>query len=139
MICLGCGNDFVGRKRRKYCTHICALKHGLRLGYIGPGKDPNMHPKLHDIYWVAGIYEGEGSTCKNSKSITVSVAQKDNWLLEKCKQLFGGVIYHPTDTNNHKRVSEWVIHGSRARGFALTIYSLLSPRRQQQIKRAMEV
>lgn len=133
--CKGCGRDFHGLKRRNFCTHICALKNGIKRGWRMPGREAIISPAMKDIYWAAGIYEGEGSAYRNgSNGITVSVSQKDLWLLHRMKELFGGALYLAT----HKKAntSEWVIHGSRARGFAMTIYSLLSPRRQEQLRAA---
>jgi len=82
-----------------------------------------------DIAWAAGIYEGEG--CCN-KDGALHVAQKDPWLLLRLQAFFGGSV---TETKG-KRCGVWLVSGARARGFAMTIYSLLSPRRQAQIRRS---
>jgi hypothetical protein len=64
----------------------------------------------------------------------VAVAQKDTWILERLKALFGGTI-----GSTNPGMSAWQIHGARARGFLFTIYSLLSPRRKVQVRKALDV
>lgn len=97
---------------------------------------PTKHPTNMDIAWVAGLYEGEGN-CNSRKehSIKACISQKDTWILEKARELFGGNIY--TSKTNKEKASEWYLGGARARGFLMTIYIFLSPRRQQQIKIAL--
>jgi hypothetical protein len=105
-----------------------------------PGLEATFHPTTHDIAWAAGIFEGEGycvspfhraENCYMSQ--TVQIAQKDPWILYKLQMLFGGKI----TMTKYKCASypRWVITGPRARGFLMTIYMFLSPRRQDQIKR----
>jgi len=99
-----------------------------------PRLAPSQKPTVQDIYWAAGIYEGEG-TCNNPKnSEKVAVSQKDTWLLYRLQELFGGAIYP-----DHKPCSVWNLSGARARGFLQTIYMLLSPRRQEQIRKCLRV
>ena len=97
------------------------------LGHCTLALAPTQHPTMYDIVWAAGIYEGEGH-CSWSKSVHICVSQKDTWLLEKLKHLFGGNIYY-----THKTCKQWVLTGARARGFAYTVFTFLSPRRRKQI------
>jgi hypothetical protein len=78
---------------------------------------------MRDIAWAAGVFEGEGSINRHN----LRVAQKDHWLLVKLQALFGGSVYP------RAACSEWHLSGSRARGFALTIFSFMSPRRKAQL------
>ncbi len=93
------------------------------------------NPTTFDIAWAAGIYEGEGTAARSSSGRgceKLAVSQKDMWLLERLRYLFGGsIVKHGTDSCHL-----WLVTGARARGFAMTIYTFLSPRRQTQIKRA---
>jgi hypothetical protein len=82
-----------------------------------------------DIAWAAGIYEGEG-TC-NYRGDTVSIAQKNRWILDKLQSLFGGKVHNYLEQNN---AHYWRIHGPHARGFLLTIFTFMSPRRRKQIR-----
>lgn len=85
------------------------------------------HPSLLDIAWAAGIVEGEGNFDGRPTTEQVNVTQKDLWLLERFQRLFGGSIW-----TNTRGVSRWYLTGARARGFTMTIFSFLSPRRRKQ-------
>jgi hypothetical protein len=74
------------------------------------------------------------------------VTQKDPWLLHRLQELFGGRVY-PQKTRP-KSISggpikdygdqwAWWIGGARARGFLMTIYTFLSPRRREQARVAL--
>jgi hypothetical protein len=98
---------------------------------------PAEHPTTQDICWVAGVFEGEGSVAPPSKhagSLVVSITQKDKWLLERLRALFGGSVL-----TNHTKYGRWNLSGARGRGFVMTIYKFLSPRRQEQIRRALGI
>ena len=139
LICKGCKQSFRGRKRRKYCTHLCALKSGVKRGWSKPGREAILSPSINEIYWAAGVYEGEGSGRLHGRSFA-TISQKDRWLLDKIKDLFGGVIkYRERAGASKKPIFQWSITGSRSRGFLLTILVLLSPKRQFQILRTQEV
>jgi hypothetical protein len=103
-----------------------------RFGAMDKRLAPTEWPTTHDIAWAAGIYEGEGSCFPNSNTISLVVPQKDTWILERFRALFGGSI----GLNRTTGVYRWTVSGARARGLAMTIYGLLSPRRQQQIRKA---
>jgi hypothetical protein len=91
-----------------------------------------------DIAWAAGIFEGEGTCPRRSKSnrtTTASVTQKDLWLLHRMQSLFGGTVrQYPQKEGTYGR---WSCSGERARGFVMTIYTLMSPRRRAQIRAAL--
>jgi len=102
---------------------------------------PTQISTSNDLRWAAGIFEGEGcveKTIRNSCSVRVS--QKDRWLCDQLRALFGGSV-------NLERVRQtpfgtsalyrWQICGARARGFMVSIYELLSPRRQVQVRKAL--
>lgn len=94
-----------------------------------------QQPSILDIAWAAGIYEGEGSCNKTQRIIVVD--QKDPWLCRRLLELFGGAVYAiPKAGLNRDLHYRWVARGSRAIGFALTIFKFLSPRRQSQVSTA---
>jgi hypothetical protein len=99
------------------------------LGYCKPGLEASEHPTVQDICWAAGIYEGEGSCFSWEGSLHINISQKDKWLCKRLKILFGGSI------GKDHGLDKWHISGARARGFAMTIYKFLSPRRKEQIRR----
>ena len=110
-----------------------------------------MNPKLNptrtatklEIAWAAGIYEGEGTCCEkpttrkykgriyHSSADYLSVTQKDQEILYRLRDLFGGSVYEYIV--NGLPCSRWTIHGQRARNFAMAVYPWLSSRRKAQI------
>lgn len=90
-------------------------------------------PTTFDIVWAAGIFEGEGSSRYSCGTTHVTVPQKDPWILYRFQEFFGGHISQRKTNNIHT----WSISGTRARGFLMTIYSFMSPRRKEQIKAAL--
>jgi hypothetical protein len=98
-----------------------------------------------EVAWAAGIFEGEGSCNpvppRGKYTVPrqmVGVSQKDPWLLERLKDMFGGHIYLKSDRRNPSPLYRWQIDGPRGRGFLLTIYPFLSPRRKEQIMRTLK-
>lgn len=144
--CEECGREFEmggrGRppKKRQFCSASCAVKAKWRLGQISGGSlsgwrmeelDATEHPAMIQIAWAAGVYEGEGSASHDG----IQLAQKDRWLCDRLRALFGGSIGHYDDAyGGHYR---WRMTGSRARGFLMTIFAFLSPRRKDQIRAAL--
>lgn len=98
---------------------------------IKPSQNRIYMPVPIEIAWSAGIYEGEGSVhkrTKTSKRISATVTQKDRWILEILIELWGGSIYIQKNG-----VSNWFIYGDKAEPFLYVIYPYLSPRRKEQI------
>ena len=113
-----------------------------RLGYMNPRLAPTQLVTRDDIIWAAGIFEGDGTCGWSGKTEHAIVCQKDTWLLEKLRSLFGGNIYTNTRTSIDgvdRVIHNWRISGARARGLLQSIYGLLSPRRQKQIRRTLRV
>ena len=97
-----------------------------------PGLEATESPTNMQIAWAAGLFEGEGSCCRAGKSSTqVQLGQKDYWVVDRLRVLFGGSICERK--MNNQPFYEWHIHGARARGFLMTMFSFLSPRRQGQV------
>ncbi len=96
---------------------------------------------LKDVYWTAGFLDGEGSfnlvggNYGRSHTIAVTVGQKGRELLDRLQVLYGGAI-HQRKTSSKLHV--WRLHASRAVGLMLTIYTLMSSRRQAQIRKALK-
>ena len=105
-----------------------------RAGLVHKRLDRTEAPTTRDIAWAAGIYEGEGSCVRHDMSACATIGQKDIWLLERMRALFGGSITKPVSS---RVCHDWRVFGARAVGFLLTIYALLSPRRQAQIRRLL--
>jgi len=127
---------------RKYKRHIhsgTGHKPSPHNGFApNPITAPTLHPTVKDIAWAAGIYEGEGSIykspqCGQYRGLKITVPQKEPWILYRLRDLFGGKV---SDKTSSVSLSQWRISGTRALGFSETIFVLLSPHRQLQMRKA---
>ncbi len=120
----------------RYCSVSCANQANPRLGrptgYVKSDLRATEHPTTLDIAWAAGIYEGEG----NCSAQVLQVTQRDTWVLRRLRAQFGGSIQ--SRPNRDAPCYHWSITGARKRGFIMTIYTFLSPRRQQQVLSAID-
>lgn len=109
---------------------------GVRLGAEGKTTlKATEAPKPMDIAWAAALYEGEGHCVKNGKSSTTAVVtQKDRWVIDRFQAMFGGRTFF-----RYARIYKWQVNGARARGFLMTIFKFLSPRRKEQLKVALGI
>lgn len=98
-------------------------------------------PSTRDIAWAAGFYEGEGSCNFATYSQHVIVSQVEREPLDRLRRLFGGTIRarpgHDYRSYKSRPTNTWAIHGPRARGFLMTIYTLLSAKRKAQIQKVL--
>lgn len=135
-VCQDCGGPTVSRRTLR--CRACYYAHQ------GLGLVPTAHPTSLDIAWAAGIFEGEGSCYPDKRSDTArcQVAQNDVWLLNRLKALFGGSVQTRRGRSGFNRAAHtfaWYASGPRARGFLMTIYAFLSPRRQAQVRRTLRI
>ena len=106
-------------------------------GWTWPGRWPTTHPSTHDIAWAAGIFEGEGHARRiGPGGVTVTVAQKDRWILDRLRDLFGGSV-NSMQSQGHE-YQRWTLCGQLARGFLMTVYTFLSPWRRRQVQMALD-
>ncbi len=106
---------------------------GTNLGQINPDLARTEEPMPHDFIWMAGFFEGDGHPSYARTTEQATLTQKDRWVLDKAQRLFGGKIGGPFSD----RAYYWRVSGARARGFLMSIYELMSPRRQAQIRRVL--
>ena len=93
-----------------------------------------------DIAWVAGFLEGEGSFIpRNKGGAQVTACQVQREPLERLAKILGGRVIGRHRTRARNLIHDWRISSDRARGVMSTIYSLMSPRRKRQIRRALGV
>ncbi len=102
------------------------------VGFLTARLAPKEKATVKDIVFAAGFYEGDGYCEKHLDRIRIN--QKDRWMLDYLRRKFGGSVIFREGQN----AFAWSIHDARARGFMLTIYCLLSPRRQKQIRERIE-
>lgn len=96
---------------------------------------PTEHPTLMQIAWAAGWFDGEGciqgAMSKHGTAyVAVSLTQKDRWICDRFQALFGGVV----SGRKNRVIYDWRLTGARARGFLMTMYTFLSPRRQAKTR-----
>lgn len=96
-----------------------------------------------DVAWAAGFLEGEGSFY-NYGTPVVTVAQVQREPIERMEKLFGG--------SSNQRITKgfsgkngppqpiwvWKAPAYRSIEIMMTVYSLMSPKRQSEIKDAIE-
>lgn len=117
------------------------VRRGLQLRALrNPKTRPTTSPRMLDIAWAAGLYEGEGTISLEIGQKTgrprfmVSVSQNEPEILLRLKAMFGGGVARTTVRATHHI---WYLNGLRAHGFLLTIFSFLSRRRRDQVLRAI--
>lgn len=150
--CEVCGTAFLvggnsgAHRTKRFCSYRCVNVGTARHGYSWPRLDATEEPSRDDIILAAGWWEGEGHVRWGTKqqesslsgTLILTVTQKDPWLLERLRALFGGSI---TTTRRKYRgrpyvMGAWRVAGLRANQFADAIYGYLSPRRQRQVDAA---
>jgi len=119
-----------------------AKNRAAQLRHLTPRLAPTERAAPSDFIWAAGFFEGEGTAGHaGGKGLTenVSIVQVNLWPLERMKALFGGSISTRPPKGRNAKSFSWQVSGARARGFIQSIYGLLSPRRQEQIRKALAV
>lgn len=144
------------RKQRGICSiEQCGKPHCARgycrrhLRMVNLGQNPTVDkeewrrakrsPTARDLEWAAGFLEGEGNFAftKNGTQ-RVRASQVNPEPLARLKSIFGGNISLTIETAANKSdYYDWAISGSRARGVMMTLYSLLSELREQQVTTAL--
>lgn len=95
-----------------------------------------------DIGWIAGFLEGEGSFLGgpargNGAQVVANQLQREP--LDRLATMLGGRVVCRKKTKAKNYIHEWRVSSNRARGIMLTVYSLMSPRRKAQIRRALGI
>jgi hypothetical protein len=92
---------------------------------------------LNELEWVAGFLEAEGSFYWGKSGIPqVTASQVEEGPIRKLKDLFGGSLKLTIrkDEPNRNPIYRWFLTGKRAVALSMTLYSLLSSKRQWQIR-----
>lgn len=90
-----------------------------------------------EIWWLAGLLEGEGCFTHNSYVPMIQVSMKDEDVIRHLHEITGaGKVYGPIVDRrpNHSPMYRWVV-GRRldAEKIMQEVYELMSARRQEQI------
>lgn len=95
--------------------------------------------EARDLFWAAGFLDGEGYFAYGSSSPRVVCAQVGKELLERLQVLFGGSFwFQDRKIAHHQPVWYWEVGGSRAIQTMMTLYGLLSSKRQREIRMVLE-
>ena len=96
---------------------------------------------VKEIYWAAGFIEGEGTFYFDKRVASIRVPQVESEPLKRLKDVFGGNWYHRKSFSNPKHHTQWVYRcdGKRGVGLAMTLYPLMSKKRQAQIKKMLDL
>jgi DNA-directed RNA polymerase subunit RPC12/RpoP len=132
--CSECGKELlkypseIARGEGRRCRR-CAQKAS---GRLWPKLAP-LRPATHDDFvWAAGFLEGEGTFGRSTTEV-VAAGQKQRWPLDRLRAAFGGSVKRHRNTSYY----DWRVTGARARGLMMSLYGMLSPRRQEQVLRAL--
>jgi hypothetical protein len=89
------------------------------------------------LFYAAGFFEGEGyaTVAKNENGCRAQAGagQKDPTVLYFLRDYFGGNVGYDDKADFYT----WRLTGMHARGFLMTMYRMLTPRRKKQIRRAL--
>lgn len=95
-----------------------------------------------DLYWLAGLLEGEGSFCKGPpscpNSVLISIQMTDEDIISRVANLFG-VSYFFIKSKNEKWKDTYStrVRGKSAVNLMLQLKPLMGLRRQGQIENAL--
>ncbi len=97
---------------------------------------------VNDIHWIAGFLEGEGSFYKGEpgrrgRNITIICGQVQKWPLEKLNLIIPGKMRLEKRKLPNNSMWRWYTNVANSAGLMMTIYSLMSPKRQEQIRDAL--
>ena len=97
--------------------------------------------KLNDVYWVAGLIEGEGSFDYNRGTVRIQVAMTDRDIIDRLRTIvnFGSVREVKRYQAHHKPCFAWSGSGRQAAALMMTIYSLMGQRRKDKIYSILSV
>lgn len=95
--------------------------------------------KTTDLYWLAGLLEGEGFfTLRRKGDLLVGVRMTDLDVIQRVRDLlkFDASI-HVEERDSCKDIYLIQIHGRRAVGWMMTLYSLMGERRKSRIRECL--
>jgi hypothetical protein len=100
-----------------------------------------------ELYWIAGFLEGEGCFSvgirkegRQRKAIRVSAVQVQKQPLDRLQKWLGGSIgFVKASHPQHQPKWQWYLGSYNAAGTMMTLYSLMSPKRQFAIRQALDV
>lgn len=93
-----------------------------------------------NLYWAAGLLEGEGSFQVSSSTSTpfISCGMTDLDVLERLQEILGGNLYGPFQGRDHHKPSwTWMLKGRASVSVMELLKPLMGSRRQSQIDHSL--
>ena len=98
--------------------------------------------KIKNIYWIAGLLEGEGCFYLSGTTPSISIQMTDQDTIEKFGDLTkcANGLYITRDSRENRQVTYRLqFGGSLALQWMFTLYSLMSLRRKAKIREILQV
>ena len=93
---------------------------------------------IKDIYWLAGLLEGEGCfttvPVEGKRYPRIDLRMTDYDVVSKARNILGSTKVSGNSTNRNKEIFTTQVNGNRAIQWMMTLYSLMGARRQERIK-----
>lgn len=126
----------VGETTKKLLDRMTAVRGGRGFESL------HLHMKGNELYWLAGILEGEGSFCAGPPSKPnqprIAVTSTDRDVIMKVHGLIGGTITQNKKRKPHHKDSwQLLMRGTKAVALMKVLKPLMSKRRRGQIEHAI--
>jgi hypothetical protein len=95
-------------------------------------------PSTSELYWLAGLLDGEGCFLVNVYTPRLALAMTDVDTVERAATLMGAKIGKPWVLKSGKPYWNFALYGTRAIEWMQTLYVLMSVRRQAAIRRCLK-
>lgn len=101
---------------------------------------------MKDLYWLAGLLEGEGSFIASKPYVNqppqarITLCSSDKDVVERAAKILGAKsVLRNTSSNRLGLKMQWkaTVYSSRATGWMMTLYSLMGARRREQIRTSL--
>jgi hypothetical protein len=95
--------------------------------------------KTSDIFWLAGLLEGEGCFGLSGAggSIRISLNMTDLDIVERAANLLGGQVKKRKLSPNRKQVYSTEIFSNRAAAWMMTLFPIMGDRRKDKIEESL--
>jgi hypothetical protein len=104
--------------------------------------------RVRDLYWVAGMLEGEGCFTPQRRTSNsgahagylIQVTSVDTDILYRIQAICGGSVGGPyrVRKTTHNPTYQWRLYGAAAKELMESIHHIMGERRQRQIEAALD-
>lgn len=89
--------------------------------------------EMKDLYWLAGLVEGEGCYKAQGGALALQIAMTDRDVIERAAMILSKRVYVQEKAPPRQRMYATVVSGPRAAGWMMTLYPLMGQRRRAKI------